>query len=168
MLSKQSKSGLFVVKEAFLPGIRSMTLFTLRSQDSFVFVIFPMASDTGHGGGFKVIRLVAVFTLHLLVFPFQRKACFRMIKVDLFPGIGIMTPFALFAQISLVLVIFDMAGITVLRCFAEFGFEMAVAAFYFLMFSDQGKIRLLVIKTFRIKNNQRIFPSPVFSVTVFT
>jgi hypothetical protein len=105
MFSKQFKSGLFVVKEAFFPNIGRVTLLTLRSQDSLVLVIFSMASDTGHRSGFKIRRLVAVFTLHFLVFPFQRESCFRMIKVDLFPGIGIMTPFALLAQIPLVFVI---------------------------------------------------------------
>jgi hypothetical protein len=55
MLSNQPESGLVMIEEILLPGMGRMTLLTLRSQDTLVFILFPMASDTGHGGGFKVI-----------------------------------------------------------------------------------------------------------------
>jgi hypothetical protein len=97
MFSNQPESGLIMIEKIFLPGIGRVTLLTLGSQDPLVFILFPMASDTGHGDGFKIVRLMAGFAPHLLVFSFQGKSCFGMVKTDLLPGVRIMTPFALFA-----------------------------------------------------------------------
>ena len=68
---------------------------------------------------------MAGFALYLLVFSFQGKSRLGMVKTDLLPGVRIMAPLALFAQVPFVLVILDMAGVAVTGCFTEFGFKVA-------------------------------------------
>ncbi len=88
VFSSQLKLCFVVVEQNLLPFIGDMALLTLRPEDAFVFIILAVAPDTGHGRGFKVSRLVAVFALDIAVFAFQRESSLGMVKMDLGPYIG--------------------------------------------------------------------------------
>jgi len=136
MTPQQFKFELVMIEDDRLPILRRMTALALLSEDALVLVLVLVTPDAGRGRRFEVIGGVAFFTGHRRMLPLQRESCPGMIEADLFPGLRIMTALAGLAQRPLVLILFEMTGITIVGGIAVFRFLMAAIAFRRLMFTD--------------------------------
>jgi len=165
MSAGQFELGFVMVEENVLPGRRRMTALALSAEDAFVLILIQVAAHAGRGRGFEIIRAMALFAGHRTVLPFERKSGPGVVEADLRPGFRIMAAIAGFSQRSLVLVVFNVAGITVPGSVAVFWLEMTQAAFYGLVFAVELKIGFFVIEAVGIEHNQTGFTPFMFGMT---
>lgn len=164
MAAQQFKFGFVMVKNNGLPIFCRMTALALLPKNALVLVLVKMTSNASHGCRFEIIGGVALFTGHRGMLAFQRKSRPGMVEADLFPGLRIMTTLAGLPQCPFVLILLEMAGITIVGGFAKFRFQMAAIAFRGLMLSGQLELSLSVVEVGGINLDEKIFPPLVFRV----
>lgn len=122
MASQQFKFGFVMVKDNGLPILHRMTALALLAQNPFVLVLVKMTAHAGHRRRLEIIGGVAFFTHDRSMFPLQRKPRAGMVEADLLPCLRIMATLAGLSQRPFVLILFKVAGKTIVGGFSELRF----------------------------------------------
>jgi len=113
VFSIQLELGFIVVEIPIFPVTGVVAKLTTCSQRAFMRILFFVARPAVRLGILERGRGMALLALDQNVLSSKREAGLTVIERSLFPVIFLMTGFALLAFLTLVLVIFLMAGVTI-------------------------------------------------------
>ena len=173
VFSAQGVFGVGIVVEAAvfpLHGVMAgFAFFAKLPFVALVVVILFVAADAGARGVFVIVVFVAIDTFHVDVFAGQIESRGAVVKTGLFP-VGLVVAICAFnAQRALVNIVFFMAGIALLRCFAEFFTRhMAFVAFQRLVFAAQDEIGLGMVKSLFVEFRYLCIAPLVLSMATIT
>jgi len=154
VLVSQREFCLLVIKSELAPPSRTMTGLTFFTVASLVFVIVLMTAVTGLLYFLLIeVTLVTGMAIHFFMPELQGKFRFLMVKMKLFPIIGLVAVLAFFAVSLVMHVINNMTGITIKGSFLISSPGMTGLARDLFVLEPQFEICLFVVKT-------RLCPAP--------
>ena len=105
-----------------------MTSGALSAKLALMRIILGVAGGTVLGRTFEQIILMTICASHRCMFPIQMECKFGVIHLRGFPALGSMTSSTLRTQLTLMGIIFGVAGSAILRCAFENAVLMAIFA----------------------------------------
>lgn len=162
-----------VVKGRWLPGLHTVTGFTLLTVLTFVtlgaVIVFPVAGDTFFRRIFVFVELVTVGALHIRMFTFKCKLGFTVIEPYFFPvlfGVAIAT---FLTQRPFMGIVFLVTDTALLRCLAVLlGGLVALLACQWFVLAFQQIIRLAVIELLGVETGNFLVPTFVVGMALIT
>lgn len=110
VFSYQGKARLFGMTKLGFPIVGVMASLTFFTISPFVCIVLAMACDTSTRRIFVAVVHMTRIAFRVRMLAAQRKARFLMIKFGVLPRLVVMAAFAFFAQTTLVLIVFAVAG----------------------------------------------------------
>lgn len=151
MFTDKRESELGMIHSGGLPAFGGMAGGALRSQLTLVRVIFLMAGSAVLRRAFKDSVLMTAFASHGGMFSIETECEQGMIHLCILPAFGRMTCCAVGPKLTVMVVVFRMAGETRLGSYLQINdrtrVDMALGTCKWRMFPDQIEWNFIMIKT---------------------
>jgi hypothetical protein len=155
MLAGQLEDGIVVIKVAWLPAVRRMAGIALIAKRAAMRIGLAVAGGAVHGRAFEDAIHMTTLTSHRRMFAIEMEGEQGVIYCRKLPAFGRVTGGAVGSKLTVVMVIFLMAGETILggrfQIMQVARSDMTLGTGYRRMFTNQIERHLVMVKAFAVR-----------------